>query len=65
MNIVIKINTDNAAFQDEYLNSQVSGILKGLSSCIAEWGIPEYDNFRDINGNVCGYIKIESNEVEK
>ena len=62
MNITIKINTDNAAFDDEMLNAQVSGILHGLANGIMAWGIPEYDKFRDINGNVCGYIEVSESD---
>lgn len=63
MDITIKINTDNAAFQDSMLRVEVSGILETLSKEIDRFGIVNKP-LRDINGNTCGYVKIERGDNE-
>ena len=59
----ICINTDNAAFEDENLGSEISRILKSYANAIecvidpdSSWELET--RLRDINGNTVGQVKL-------
>ena len=59
----ISINTDNAAFADENLGSEISRILKSYANAIESVIDPDTSwelesRLRDINGNVVGQVKL-------
>ena len=61
MNLTIKINTDNDAFADENLGSEISRILKNYATVIES--VIDYDTswkletkLRDINGTTVGQV---------
>ena len=61
MNLLIKINTDNDAFADENLGSEISRILKNYATVIES--VIDYDTswkletkLRDINGTTVGQV---------
>ena len=63
MNLLIKINTDNDAFADENLGSEVSRILKNYATAIESVIDPDTSweletKLRDINGNTVGQVKF-------
>ena len=58
MDITIKINTDNAAFDDSMLRVELSLILEELAKEIDRFGIVNKP-LRDTNGNTCGFVKID------
>ncbi len=57
MQLTIKINLDNAAFEDEY---EIKRILNNLSTIFIMQRIPKLGKFplRDINGNDVGDAEI-------
>lgn len=55
MELVIKINLDNAAFEDVDEIDRVIGQAKQL---YADWISVDSINLRDINGNKVGYAEI-------
>lgn len=60
MKINLELTTDNAAFEDNGIDYEVSKILKDLAYRISENGI-ETDNvfiLRDTNGNKVGEAKV-------
>ena len=69
MNLTIKINTDNDAFYDENLGSEISRILKnyatGIESIIdsdTSWKIET--KLRDINGSTVGQVTFTTDNEE-
>ena len=56
MRITIKINTENAAFQDDYKIDEVFRIMQVISRRIAT-GDTE-GRCKDINGNIVGDFKV-------
>ena len=63
MDLTITINTDNAAFADENLGSEVSRILKNYATAIESVIDPDTSweletKLRDINGNTVGQVKF-------
>ena len=59
----ISINTDNAAFADENLGSEISRILKSYANAIESVIDPDTSweletRLRDINGNTVGQVKL-------
>ena len=59
----ISINTDNAAFENENLGSEISRILKSYANAIESVIDPDTSwelesRLRDINGNVVGQVKL-------
>ena len=62
----ISINTDNAAFADENLGSEISRILKSYANAIESVIDPDTSweletRLRDINGNTVGQVKLTTN----
>lgn len=57
MNITIKINTENDAFQNGMLRFEVAQILDDLSREVNDFGIVSKP-IRDVNGNICGSVKV-------
>ena len=58
MEAIIKINMDNAAFEDGYDGySELARILKNLSNYLYEQGSTDKNLF-DINGNKVGKLEI-------
>ena len=57
MKLVIEINVDNAAFEEE---SEAARILGKLSAAL-EFGVPRKldRNLYDVNGNKIGFAKVE------
>lgn len=57
MNIVIKFDCDNAAFEDR--NNEISWILKKIADKIESFGNDEelYESVLDSNGNKIGYFQ--------
>jgi hypothetical protein len=59
MKLIIEIKMDGAAFE-ELPGSEVARILRQwadrLDNCDFMSG---KDNLRDINGNICGFVKVE------
>jgi hypothetical protein len=64
MKLTIEINGDNAAFynEDETVNSaEYKRILNYLAGALEHHlNEPQEEKIRDINGNICGIIKIEN-----
>mgnify|MGYP003142098948 FL=1 len=59
----ISINTDNSAFADENLGSEISRILKSYANAIESIIDPDTSweletRLRDINGNTVGQVKL-------
>ena len=59
----ISINTDNSAFSDENLGSEISRILKSYANAIESVIDPDTSweletRLRDINGNTVGQVKL-------
>lgn len=59
----ISINTDNAAFENENLGSEISRILKSYANAIESVIDPDTSweletRLRDINGNTVGQVKL-------
>jgi len=61
--VVIKFNTDNAAFDEENRNFEVSRILSKLASDIERGLQDESSIIRDINGNVIGSCEFFSKSL--
>ena len=62
----ISINTDNSAFADENLGSEISRILKSYANAIESVIDPDTSweletRLRDINGNTVGQVKLTTN----
>lgn len=60
--MIIKINTENEAFQDGNSNSELGRILHGLAECI-ENGMMLPNTLRDINGNKVGTVDYTETEI--
>jgi len=63
-NLNIKINTDNAAFSDSNLGSEIPRILKSYANAIETVVDPDTSweletKLRDINGNTVGQVKLQ------
>ena len=63
-NLNIKINTDNAAFSDSNLGSEIARILKSYANAIETVVDPDTSwkletKLRDINGNTVGQVKLQ------
>ena len=60
MNIVITINTDNAAFRGNAERVEVARILDGLSVGIRQVGVESTDGLvlRDLNGTFAGTVEV-------
>jgi len=56
---IIKFNTDNAAFDEENRNFEVSRILSKLASDIELGLLDESTVIRDINGNTIGSCEFK------
>ena len=61
----ISINTDNAAFEDENLGSEISRILKSYANAIESVIDPDTSweletRLRDINGNTVGQVILKT-----
>lgn len=56
--ILITINTGNAAFEDSPA-TEIARILHKLAGTIEQWGWPQFSTLYDINGNSVGMVKIE------
>ena len=63
-NLNIKINTDNEAFSDSNLGSEIARILKSYASAIetvvdpgTSWELET--KLRDINGNTVGQVRLQ------
>ncbi len=59
MKLIIEIDVDGAAFDDDRCNVETHRILNELAGNIITHGLTsnyEY-HIRDINGNSCGYAK--------
>lgn len=59
----ISINTDNSAFADENLGSEISRILKSYANAIESVIDPDTSweletRLKDINGNTVGQVKL-------
>jgi hypothetical protein len=64
----ISINTDNAAFADENLGSEISRILKSYANAIESVIDPDTSweletRLRDINGNTVGQVKLTTGSL--
>lgn len=59
--LTIKINLDNAAFQDGNETEEIKRILDKIKGKL---GITNDSWLLDINGNKCGFFKIEEGEGE-
>ena len=63
-NLNITINTDNAAFSDSNLGSEIARILKNYANAIETVVDPDTSwelepKLRDINGNTVGQVKLQ------
>lgn len=60
MKINLELTTDNAAFEDNGIDFEVSRILKKLADSISEKGFEADSVFilRDTNGNKVGEAKV-------
>lgn len=59
--LVIKIDMDNAAFDDGGSGNagyQVAQILKRLAQTCEDYGLPLPGTLMDVNGNTCGELDI-------
>lgn len=63
MDITIKINTDNAAFDGEYFKAELSRILDTVKYEL-DIKVFRITKLYDINGNTCGYIQIKESNNE-
>ena len=64
----ISINTDNAAFADENLGSEISRISKSYANAIESVIDPDTSweletRLRDINGNTVGQVKLTTGSL--
>jgi hypothetical protein len=65
MNITIKINTDNAAFQEGREGLEIRRILNELISPLEyEFHVSDLTSRKlyNINGNPCGYIEVSEED---
>lgn len=58
MDITIKINTDNAAFEENE-PQEVSKILQQAIKLYTQGCLSPYTPLRDTNGNTCGWLYIK------
>ena len=63
-NLNIKINTDNEAFSDSNLGSEIARILKSYANAIETVVDPDTSweletKLRDINGNTVGQVRLQ------
>jgi hypothetical protein len=58
-NIIIRINVENAAFEDGG-PSEVARILRELADRYDGEGFYIYARLRDVNGNTVGSVEIEN-----
>ena len=61
-NIIITINTDNAAFEDDE-EVEVARILRNLANRIEMAGCRAQGPLRDINGNIVGEFIIKEDHA--
>ena len=71
MSITIKINCDNAAFNEHWRSSaredaehEVSRILKSISDKVRHFGVVSQNVF-DVNGNVVGKVIVKMGKGKK
>ena len=63
--LTIRINMDNAAFEDAEAGSEVARILHGFAGVIESYGVDDFNGagtirvLRDINGNTVGSGTVE------
>ena len=55
MELNIKINMDNAAFEE---SNEISRILKGIAALFETSVNTDKTNIRDANGNTVGYFEV-------
>ena len=60
-NIIIEINTDNAAFSDCGEGFELARILRKLADYVEDSG-DDYMPLHDINGNKCGTYSRDDSE---
>jgi hypothetical protein len=63
MDVRIRINCDNAAFEDENCGSEIARILERLAEAICCWELSELKRIDgkpliDINGNTVGRVEV-------
>ena len=54
MTYVVRINTENAAFDGENLEEEIALLLRQVANHIGIIGARSRQTLRDTNGNVCG-----------
>lgn len=62
MTFILTINTDSAAFDDDYRNKEITRILRAAADQIHFRSFDTTEILRDINGNVCGEFAIRHDE---
>ena len=50
----LEINTDNAAFEGEYLPLELARILREVARWIDTLGVEDHRGLYDVNGNLVG-----------
>ena len=61
MDVRIKINCDNAAFEEDTNGTEVARILRELADIYDRAALGEgMDRIRDFNGNTCGHVKVSA-----
>jgi hypothetical protein len=60
---VVRIETGNAAFDDDNLEAEVARILRELATFIADEYLPSAKALRDINGNRVGTAETVEGEA--
>ncbi len=59
MQLVIRIDLDNDAFQDALRNLEIARILKNVAKTYENDTAQSYHSLRDCNGNIVGHAAIE------
>lgn len=59
---VLKIDTDNAAFEDGLAPYEVARILRAVADKVVDGVPPQYQTVRDANGNDVGRFKLDGAE---